>query len=54
MVIFHMRQMAGINYMVGGSASSTDPKKVRSDKRTIINVDRPSNESTVDRNMDEP
>ena len=33
------------------SSSPTNPKKGRADKQIIINVDRPSDASTVDRNM---
>ena len=37
----------------GGAASPTDPEKGRADKRTIINVDRHIDKSTVNKEMHE-
>ena len=45
--------MAGINYMGGASVSTTDLKKGRADKQTIINVDCLSDALTVDKNINE-
>ena len=53
LVILQMLQRSVINYMRGGSSSLTVPEKGRADKQTIINIYRPSDASTVDRNMHE-
>ena len=39
--------------MGGGATLTTDSDKGRTDKQTIINVDRPNNASTVEKNMHE-
>ena len=39
------------NQMGGRAALPIDPKKVRADKQTIINVYRPSDTLTVEKNM---
>ena len=53
MGILQPPQKAGVNFTGGAYASPTDPKKSCADKQTIINMDRLSDASTVDRNMDE-
>ena len=44
-------QKVGVNYMGGGSALPTDSKKNRANKLTVINVNRPSDVSTVGQNL---
>ena len=53
MRICQPNQRADIKYMGGSDALTTEPKKGRADKRTIINVDHTSDASTVDQNMHE-
>ena len=53
MRICQPNQRAYIKYMGGSDALTTEPKKGRADKRTIINVDHTSDASTVDQNMHE-
>ena len=47
------RANLGKKQMGGTAALLTEPEKVRADKRTIINVDRKSDASTVKKNMHE-